>query len=367
MIRILYVNGGAMDRGGIASYMMNYYRNIDRTKIQIDFVVHSRENNVYAGEIEKLGGMIYYIPSKRENYLKNRRELKRIMESGEYKIIHSHMDGMNGDILKMAYNAGIPIRISHSHNTRHLTNSRLKLYLHEYVRKQIPKYATHLWACSEKAGRWLYGEDNEFEVIPNAVDISRFAYNEEMRKKYRERYGIQDKIVIGHIGRFDYQKNHTFLLDVYKKVVEKRDDTVLMLIGDGHLSDEIKEKARNLGICQNIIFASQIPNVNEIINVFDMFVLPSLFEGLGIVLIEAQVNGLLCFASSEIPREAKVTDNIRFIDIDNPQKWSDRIVKYEMSMLGRKNNIKDIQRAGYDIKISAKVLEEKYLQIYKEI
>lgn len=370
-IRILYVNGGPMNRGGIESYMMNYYRNFDKSKIQIDFVAIGLERAAYDDEIESLGGKMYYIPKKSKDYLGYKKGLRDIFKTGVYKIVHTHMDAMGMTVLKEAKKCNIPVRIAHSHNTQHLTNNPIKLKINEYARKNINKYATHMFACSELAGRWLFGDEafnsGKVEIVKNAINIERFMYNEEKRNNVRKKLLISnDEIVIGHVGRFDYQKNHTFILKFFYKLLENNSKMKLILIGNGQLKEEIRKQISSLGSEKNIKIIDACDNVNEMYNVFDIFVLPSHFEGLGIVAIEAQVNGLQCVLSDRIPNEAKVSNSVKFINIDKEDLWVNTIDNLIKNGLGRNTYKQDIIDFGYDIKSEAKKMQDKYILLCEE-
>lgn len=370
-IRILYVNGGPMNRGGIESYMMNYYRNFDRNIIQIDFVAIGSKRAAYDDEIESLGGRMYYIHKKSKDYLAYKKGLREIFKTGQYKIVHTHMDAMGMTVLKEAQKCNIPVRIAHSHNTQHLTNNPIKLRINEYARKNINKYATHMFACSELAGRWLFG-DNEFEsekveIVKNAIDIEKFIFNESKRNSIRKGLGIlNDEIIIGHVGRFDYQKNHTFILKFFYKLLKNNKKLKLILIGNGNLKDKINKQINTLGIEKNVKIIDECDNVNEMYNLFDIFVLPSHFEGLGIVAIEAQVNGLPCILSDRVPNEAKVSENVEFVNIDNEDLWVNSIESIIENRLQRNIDKQNIINLGYDIKSEAKKMQDKYTLLCKE-
>lgn len=370
-IRVLYVNGGIMQRAGTESYMMNYYRNIDRTKIQIDFIVHGNEKGVYDDEIKELGGEIYNVPVKSKDYIGNIKAIESILKTGKYKIIHSHMDAMSMVVLKIAKKCGIPIRIAHSHNTQHHTKNKIKFILNEYARKNICKYATHLFACSEDAARWLFGDEaiNEgnVKIINNAINIEKFKFNKKKRDILRENMCITDNFVIGHIGRFDYQKNHIFLLDIFKETLNYIPNAKLVLVGDGHLRKEIEKKIKDIGIEDDVILTGNVENVYELINTFDLFILPSLFEGLGIVLIEAQANGLPCIASNNVPKDVNLSNLVSFVDLnDTLRTWVDKIIELKKENLNRENAYTVLESCGYNISIEAKRLEKIYLSLYEE-
>lgn len=359
VMRVLYINGGTMDMGGISSYMMNYYRQFDKSIIQVDFVCHGK-GGVHDKEIEQMGGVVYHIPTKRENLLGNILSLTSIMKSGKYKIVHAHMDGMNGLVLKRAKKCGIGTRISHSHNTEHLTTNCIKRWIHEYSRKKIGQYATECWACSKDAGKWLYGEDSSFKVIPNAIDAKKYLFNEKKRKEVREKLQLNDKFVIGHIGRFEHQKNHSFLLTVFEKVVRNKEEAVLVLVGDGDLRQSIEKQICELGIEKNVILLGRRNDVDELINAFDVFAFPSLYEGLGIVAVEAQANGLHCICSKNVPSEVDITNNVSFLDLKSESDWVEALGQTRE----RKNNVySEMCNAGYEIENSAISLQKKYTDL----
>lgn len=362
-IRVLYINGGTMDMGGISSYMMNYYRHINHAMIQIDFVVHGN-GGVYDDEIRKFGGEVIHIPTKREDYLGNVRALKDLFASGKYQIVHSHMDGMNGLALKLAMRAGVPCRISHSHNTEYLTKNPVKIVLHEHYRKMIMKYATELWACSEKAGNWLYG-NSDFDVIKNAIEVEKFAYSPKVRNEYRVQMGLSDKFVVGHIGKFEYQKNHEFLINTFSKIVSNRKNAHLVLVGDGSLREKIQVKINQSGLFGNVTILGNRDDIPQLLNAFDVFVLPSKFEGLPVVAIEAQSNGLHCVCSASVTKETDASGNVLFLSLDdNINKWCEAINSVKERDYSAAEKMK---QAGYDIISAAKILEERYENLYWEI
>lgn len=369
MIRILYVLAGTFHRGGTEAYIMNYYRHMDKSKIQIDFIVHGYEIGVYDDEIKALGGKIYHVPTQTRNPVKNIRMIYGICKSGRYNIIHSHMDVKGYLALKIAKNCGIPIRIAHSHNTSYVTKNKFKLLLNEYARKKLPSVATHCFACSNKAGLWLFGRENvnRIQVIPNAIDTDKFRYNENIRKQIRNKLRFVDSdIVIGHIGRFEYQKNHEYLIEVFCRLCKISDRYRLVMIGDGSLKDKIKEMVRNYGLDSFIIFIDACANVNEYYNIFDLFCMPSHFEGLSFVMIEAQCNGLKCITSDATSIESNVTGNVKYISIlrNSLDTWVSEILNTDFTR--DPDAVGKVIDSGYSISEAAESLQNKYLQFMKE-
>lgn len=365
MIRILYVNGGLMNRGGIESYMMNYYRHFDRSKVQIDFIVHDAGGyGYYDEEIKQMDGRIFVLPKKSTHPFTYIHQLKKILNNGEYKIIHTHMDAMGAWVLKAAKECGIPVRIAHSHNTQHLTTNPIKLFFLEKARKNINKYATHRMACSDVAGKWLFG-DKPFTIVHNAIEVEKFAFKEEERKLIREMYGVNDdEFLIGHVGRFDNQKNHSFLIDVFAEIAKTLPNCKLMLIGEGHLLQNVKEKARGMHLDKKIIFTGVQNNVHKFYNAFDLFVLPSLFEGLGIVAIEAEINGCPSLLSNQVPIAAKIADNVSFVSL-NKKIWVNSILLKINANKQRTKAAFDIYRSDYNISLEAQKLQNIYIELWK--
>ncbi len=361
-LRVLYVNGGLMHRGGIESYMMNYYRNIDRRLVQFDFVVHGYEKGEYDDEITQMGGNIYHLPIKSKHPFRYKSELRKLLKNTNYKIVHSHLDAMSAWVLKEAKSCNVPVRIAHSHNTQHLTTNKIKFAVNEYARKNINKYANYRCACSRDAAEWLFGKA-DVTYVKNAIDIDKFKFDENSRLQIRKELGIGNELVIGHVGRFDYQKNHKFLINVLKKVNEKNPNAKLVCVGDGYLRSDIQKQISDLGLDNNVILMGVRDDVFRIFNSFDIFVLPSRFEGLGIVLIEAQANGLKCIASDVVPEEANPTGNVDYIPFVEEQ-WTNKILNAEIN---RNFDYNTLDSKGYNIKNEALKLQNLYLELAKGV
>ena len=269
--------------GGVESVVMNYYRNIDRNKIQFHFLCDEDSTDIPYEEIEKLGGKVIVIPPYQKLF-KYQKELYRIFKENNYKIIHSHINALSVFPLRIAKKAGVPIRIAHSHSTSNKKEWK-KNILKMILRPFSKLYANNYFACTEYAGKWLFGkkvvERKELNVINNAIDLKKFEFNENTRKALREELGIKDDtLIIGHVGRFMKQKNHEFLVEVFNEVYKKNQNTLLILIGQGPLLSEIKEKAINLNIEDKIKFIGQVTDVEKYYNIMDIFLFPSIYEGL---------------------------------------------------------------------------------------
>ena len=364
-VRVLYVHGGRLCRGGTEAYLMNYYRHLDRRVLQLDFAVHGFERGVYEDEIEAMGGRVYPVPVKSRDWLGNRRALRALFESGRYRIVHSHMDAMNAVVLRQAMECGIPVRISHSHNTRHQTQNRLKLILNDYEKKRLPRYATDLCACSEPAGTWLYG-NAAFTVLRNAIDTGRYRYDPTAREKMRAALGAEGRFVVGHVGRFHFQKNHDFLLEIFRCLRRSHPEAMLMLVGDGERRPELEEKIKKYGLEKDVLLTGNRPDVPALLLAMDVFLFPSLFEGLGIALLEAECTGLPCVASDAVPEEASITNTVHYLALEQPPSvWAEAV--WRAGELPRADRSEEVRAAGYDIGGQAEKLQRFYLERLREV
>lgn len=369
MIRILHVLG-TLNRGGAETMLMNLYRKIDRTKIQFDFVIHTGENCDYTNEVYALGGKIYSVsPYRVINHFSYKKEWRDFFrDHSEYKIIHGHIYSSAAVYLKIAKKYE-RLTIAHSHNTN--SGKGLKGIVKRIMRLPVKYVADYFLACSKEAGEWLLGEktfrsDRSF-ILKNAIDVNAFTYSETVRQDVRNEFGIKDEILLGHIGRFEYQKNHQFILQILNKVLQKGLNVKMMLIGDGELRSEIEQKAREMDIDQYLIFTGVRKDVNRLLQGFDVFIFPSHFEGLGIVAIEAQAAGLPCLVSETIPKEVQVTNLVSFLPIDSSEQtltlWVNKIKSAERT---RRNTAREIIDAGYDISETIQWLSNFYSDIYQK-
>lgn len=365
-IRIAHIIGKWLG-GGVEAVVMNYYRNIDKTKIQFDFICDDDSTNIPYEEIESLGGRVILIPPYQKVF-KYHKELKKVLKEGNYKIVHSHINVLSVFSLWAAKSAKVPVRIAHSHSTTNKSEWKKNL-LKQALRPLSKLFPTHYFACTEHAGRWLFGnktsEKGKVLVINNGIDVDSYSYNEKTRKQIRKELKLQDTdLVIGHIGRFVKQKNHEFIIDIFNELHKENSNYKLMFIGQGPLQDEMKQKAKDLGIEKDVMFLGQKTDANRYYQAMDLFLFPSLYEGLGMVMIEAQASALPSIASTEVPAIAKVSDRAYFVGLDEPiNVWINKIK--EVINQERKVNIKRIKESGYDIVTEAKKLEQKYIDITK--
>ncbi|MDU5920529.1 MAG: glycosyltransferase family 1 protein [Clostridiales bacterium] len=348
-----------MGRGGLETMLMNYYRNIDRDKVQFDFLTHRDERWDYDDEIESLGGKIYHLPKLNpfsKSYLNDLD--KFFKEHKEYQIVHCHQDCLSGVVLKVAKKNGVKFTIAHAHSASQDKN--LKYLIKVLAKKNIKKYSDKMFACGEEAGKWMFETDN-FEVLNNAIDTDLYTYNKEKADKVKKEFSIENKFVVGHVGRFNYPKNHKFIIDVFNEVQKVKEDSVLMLVGDGDLRAEIEQKVRDLGLSDKVIFTGVRSDVNDLMQGMDVFLFPSLYEGLGIVLIEAQAAGLKCIIADNIPKDGVLADDVTCISLtQSPVVWANEILKNQEYK--RTDNKEIIKKANYDIKNNAKKLEQFYIE-----
>lgn len=362
-IRVLQVLA-QMNRGGAESMMMNLYRHMDRTKVQFDFIVHTDKKCAFDDEIQSLGGKIYRVPAYRgANHLRYQNCWEKFFKKyPEYKIIHGHVRSTAAIYLKIAKKYGL-MTIAHSHSTS--SGTGLSAIVKNILQYPIRYTADYLFACSESAGTWLFGErackKDNFFIMNNAIDAKEFIYNKDKRTEKREEFQIEDKFVIGHVGRFQIPKNHEFLLDIFKAVHDKIKNAVLLLIGDGDLRLTIEKKVHCLGLSDSVIFTGVRQDIPELLQVMDVFVFPSLYEGLGIVTIEAQAAGLHCIAADTIPKEADVTDLMETVSLkESATYWASKILNYRDGYQ-RRNTYDQINLSGYDIGETTQWLENFYL------
>ena len=362
-IRVAQIMGKWLG-GGVESVVMNYYRHIDRSKIQFDFICDEDSTNIPYEEIEKLGGEVILIPPYQKVF-EYHKELKKVLKDGNYKIVHSHINTLSVFSLFAAKCAGVLVRIAHSHSTTNKQEKKKNL-VKQVLRPFSKVFATDYMACTEHACRWLFGNkvygNGNVYLLNNAIDLDKFKYDEKLRKEKRKELEIPEStFIIGHVGRFVEQKNHDFIIDIFNKYQKKNSDSLLVLIGQGPLENEMKKKLEYYNISNKVLFLGQRDNISDYYNIFDFFLFPSLYEGLGMVLIEAQVNGLNCLASTEVPKIAKINPNVEFLSLDDESdKWVTTISNMKKNY-NRKINENFFTEAGYDINAESIKLQEKYL------
>lgn len=366
-IRILHVFGG-MDRGGAETMVMNLYRKIDRSKVQFDFIVHTDEECSYDDEIKSLGGKIFRLPRYQGlNHLKYIKLWKQIFEKNpEYKIIHGHVRSTASIYLKIAKKYGL-VTIAHSHSTASRGNV-LEKKIKDIMQISIKYYADYMFACSEAAGKWLFGKDvtlkANYKYFNNAICIEKYRFDNFTRAQMRAELGIQDKFVIGHVGSFTHPKNHTFLIRIFNEIQKYNNEAFLLMVGEGQLKSKIENEIKFLKLQDKVIFTGNIQNVNDYLNIMDVLVFPSIYEGLPVSIIEAQANGLPCVISDTITKEVKITNLVEFISIKKePLEWVNLI-----NTLKRDDTdyINGMIKSDYNIKNLAKWYENFILTLFSE-
>ena len=364
-IRVAHIVGKWLG-GGVESVLMNYYRNLDRTKVQFDFLCDSDSTNIPYEEIEKLGGKVILIPPYQKVF-RYQKELIRIFKENKYKIVHSHINTMSIFPLRAAKRAGVLVRIAHSHSTTNMKEWKRNL-LKQVLRPFSKVYATDYMCCSELAGRWLFG-DKEYDkghvyLLNNAVDLDKFKYDEEIRIRKRKELNIpEDTLVIGHVGRFVEQKNHRFLIDIFNEVHKEKSNSLLLLAGQGPLMNEMKEKVTELNLTENVEFLGQRNDIAELYQALDVFCLPSLYEGLPVVGVEAQATGLLCILSDEMTKETKVLETTKFLSLNTSAKeWAKELLS-DFAKFERKDTTEEISSNNFNIEIEVNKLKKIYFDI----
>lgn len=356
MKKILIV--GMYDQlGGIESVVMNYYRLL-YDKFEFGFVC-MYDKIAYQDEIINLGGKIHYVTNVKKNPFKTKKELISLILAEKYDVVHVNMlSAANIVPLIAAKEANVKKIIAHSHNNN-MPKSFLKHFLHICNKRKLSKYANIFLSCSDEAGNWMF-DNKKFIVLKNSIDVSKFKYNYNESIKLKRKLSIPDDYIIyGHVGRFATQKNHDFLIDVFKNIYEKEKKSLLLLVGNGELKNKIIEKVNKLDLKDNVIFIDETSDVYKYYWIMDFFIFPSLFEGLGIVAVEAQAAGLQCFTSLNVPNDINLNESVIYLDIKDPLEFANNIINY------RKKFDKDqmygiVKNSDFNINVTANVLFDIY-------
>lgn len=370
-IKILFVFHGKMSKGGTEQVMTTIYDNIDRRRFSIDFLIIS---NVEDDSEEKKhfinsGAKFFYISGKKKHFFKHFKELNKFFETEHYDIVHSHINAVGNGVLSVAKKHGVRVRVAHSHNTWHMLEVKnLKdighfVYL-ELERFLIRKNANYFLGCSNAAGEWLFGRKivvtDRYMNYYNSVVYENFAFDDVIRGEVRTELGLEQHKTIGHVGRFDYQKNHELLIRIFKYIYEKDDDWRLVLVGNGNEYEHIRKSVYNYGIKDRVLFLGERNDVPRLLQGFDAFVFPSRYEGLGISIVEAQISGLSCFVSPGVPHEAIISEKTIVVsEYDNPKVWGDIIIN-KMRRDDRYVSDDILKRKGFDIETNITRLETIY-------
>lgn len=359
--------------GGIQTLFVNLLDYFDTDKFKIDFLV--LDDGIHydlEDKIKQKGITVYKLNgiwlNKPIDFIKYRNSVNEFFSNhNDYDVVHMNSSSKNYMILKSAKKYGIPIRIAHSHNTDFQTTSKLKQIVGDMFKKPLLKYANKYFACSEYAGKWLFGSENiengKVDIIPNGIDLEKYKFNIEKRNKIRCELKVEDKLVIGNIGRFTKQKNHTFLLEIFKNIHDINSNSVLIIAGIGELLDECIEKSKNLGIEDSVKFLGFRNDVTDLLQAMDIYIMPSLYEGFPITGIEAQSSGLPCIFSDTITREAKINNNIKYLSLnESPSVWAEESLKLDLKS-DRSFCTDLLRKKRFDIRDTASMLEDAYSSV----
>lgn len=356
MIRILQVVH-TMECGGIETMLMNIYRKIDRTKFQFDFLVNGSNQNYYTDEIVSLGGRVLNVTPKRVNFLKNIKETIQIMKEENYQVVHIHQDSMIAFGIWCAKRAGIKNIFTHAHTTSALGWYRKMIT--KIARKYIINNSVLRFACSDAAANWIYGKNSKYILFKNAIDVSKYRYSKQRCLESRKKLAIaNDTFVIGTCGRYSIEKNQNFLIDVFSEIKKRKQNSKLILVGDGNEKNNLISHSKELNVFDDIIFTGLVSNTELYYDVMNCFVLPSFYEGLPLVGVEAQAAGIPSFFSTGVTEEIKVTDEVYFLNLnDGSSIWADSIIKKSKE---KRDNYDQIRKSGYDIGSNVELLKLKY-------
>lgn len=360
-VRVLQIIG-IVAGGGVEAVVMNYYEHIDRTKVQFDFIVHNDNKIDITPKVEAMGGRVYKVTPYYKNPVAFMYGIYKVIRNHHYRIVHSNMNTLSAFSLFAAWAAGAPVRILHNHSTSSPGETKrniMKFMLRPFARL----FATHYFACSRLAGEWMYGRKmmdiGKVKIVNNAIDLKKYEFNPRKREILRKELGLTDEFVIGHVGRFVFPKNHEFLIDVFAEACKKNPHMVLLLIGDGPLRSGMEEKVKKLGLTDHVKFLGLRNDVQDLYNVMDIFVLPSHYEGLPVVGVEAQANGLPCLFSTIVTKETHLTHSAQFLDlVDGVPKWAERVLSVKAGR--NKDAYKEMSQAGFEIQRCANQLIHYY-------
>lgn len=357
--------GLSFNPGGVESFVMNYYRQLTTKGIQFDFV-SMFPKLAYEKEIKQLGGKVFHISNVKKAPSRYANELRVIIESGDYDVVHVNMlSAANIIPLRVAHKCGVKKIVAHSHNSS--SPGILRNLMHLWNKRYIEQYATDYFACSKLAGRWMFKrglmEGERFHIIKNALCIDQFYHNQDVRNRIRKELGIKDKFVIGHVGRFEEQKNHEFLIKIFREIVSRDENSVLLLVGDGELEEQIRKDVTKFALEDKVSFLGVRNDVNRIWQAIDVFVLPSLFEGLPIVAVEAQAAGVASVLADTITKEVQLMNNVEFLSLSEPvEVWAECVItKRNQSRCIDNDAVKKVfTEKGFEIESASETLMNYY-------
>lgn len=367
-IKILYFMDGIGNAGGIQEMVLKWLENMNTNEIQVDILSYNTGKiDNYPERFEKFGGKIHIVQTyiSKKYFIKSFKDLYKFFnENRDYDILHAHASSKAIFVMLFAKIYGIKTRILHSHCTQFIMKGKISLLIANLFKPLTNFLTTDYYACSLEAGIFLFGkkaiEQGKVTIAHNAIKVSDYKFNEDNRKNIRRELGIENNIVIGHVGRFRPQKNHDYLIDIFKEINNIENNSVLLLVGNGELEKSIKEKVKRLGIEKNVIFLGFRTDINRIMQGMDILVMPSIFEGLPVTCIEAQAEGLPCVFSDTITKDAAILKESVYINLETPpNKWAEIILDITKNYK-RRDTTEIIQKHGYDIALESKKIEEFY-------
>ncbi|MEK6446662.1 glycosyltransferase family 1 protein [Priestia aryabhattai] len=368
-IRVLRIMGPVIS-GGVDIITMNYYRAINKEKVQLDFIFDGYHKTSIDDEVKEMGGKIFKVEPYTSSMWKSMKQVYQIVKENDYQIVHSHMNALSVFPLCAAKLAGAKVRIASNHSTA--TKGETKKTVLKYMLRPLAKvFPTHFAACSKHAGHWLFGkefcESGKVSFIKNAIDLKKYHFSEEVRTNVRAELDVSDKFVIGHAGRFAYQKNHKFIVETFEEVVKVHPNSVLLLAGDGPLKPEIESLVKEKGLDDKVRFLGVRRDINRIMQAFDVFLFPSFYEGLGNVITEAQAVSTISIVSEGIPDEVRFTEYVVGMNLSQTAKeWAREVLKYKDNYT-RRDTKQDMRNNGYDIDLAAEQLVDYYIELNKHL
>lgn len=361
-VRVLQMIG-SLDVGGSQTMIINLYKALDREKIQFDFVIDDPNGTHFVELVKSMGARVYVMPKFNGINLMQVKKAWKVFfaEHPEYRILHSHVRSYASIYLPIAKKMGLTT-IIHSHSTSN--GKGLKAVVKKILQSRIPKYSDYCFACTYNSGKWLFGEktvkSEKFKVIPNAIDTEKYKFSERIRSEMRQSLELENKIVYGHVGRFHPSKNHAFLLDLYCEIHANQPNSVLLLVGDGELRDEIENRIKELSLTDSVILLGMRSDVHLLMQAMDVFLFPSSWEGLPLTVVEAQASGLPCFVSDRVTKEVCLSGLVKYLPIDSGTKiWTDNVFK---DLNARENVVESIKKAGFDVLETANMLTSFYME-----
>ncbi len=364
MIKILH-ELSALDGGGVAKLILDYYTYMDKSRLHFDFLIYDfYDEGVYEKVLADMGCKIHKIPIFKTDRFACLKQMKKIIEDNNYDIIHSHLGSRGIFSLHYAKKFNVEKRIAHSHIANEPV-SKLKYMINKLASKYVKHLATDLFACGDDAGKYMWGKNEKIHIMTNAIDTDKFKFSKETREKLRREFALEDKFVIGMVGRLCEQKNYPYIFKVLKEILKEKENIVLLVVGRGLEEENIKNSAKDIGVYNNVRFLGIRNDVQRLINVFDVFVLPSLYEGLPIVLVEAQTSGVSQIVSEKVTREIDIAGITSYLPIgdENIIDWKEAVLECESQIRNRENYSEIVKGCGYDIVLQSKKLEELYLSL----